>query len=130
VEDQQVTDFSSRGAADGTGPQVDVVAPGDTIMAALSPSVLAPLTECAQTQQPGYFCISGTSMASPHVSGVAALMLEANPQATPTQVKQCLLSTAVEIMSTGFDIHSGLGMVDAEAALACVHALTVTKKWR
>ncbi|HEX8779631.1 MAG TPA: S8 family serine peptidase, partial [Nocardioides sp.] len=91
-EGQQVTDFSSRGTADGAGPQVDVVAPGDRIMAALSPSVLAPLTECAESQQPGYFCISGTSMASPHVSGVAALMLEANPQATPTQVKQCLLS--------------------------------------
>ena len=75
----EITDFSSRGAADGTGPQVDVVAPGDQIMAAVSPSVLLPLTECPDTQQPGYYCISGTSMASPHVSGVAALMIEANP---------------------------------------------------
>ena len=90
-EGQEMVDFSSRGAADGTGPQVDVVAPGDTIMAALSPSVLAPLTECAEIQQPGYFCISGTSMASPHVSGVLALMLEANPEATPDQAKECLL---------------------------------------
>jgi subtilisin family serine protease len=123
-------DFSSRGAADGTGPQVDVVAPGDTIMAALSPSVLVPLTECAEIQQPGYFCISGTSMASPHVSGVVALMLQANPQATPAQVKQCLLSTAVDMMAAGFDIHSGLGMVDAKAALTCVHALTLVKRKR
>ena len=130
VEGQQIVDFSSRGAADGTGPQVDVVAPGDTIMAALSPSVLAPLTECAEIQQPGYFCISGTSMASPHVSGVVALMLQANPQATPAQVKQCLLSTAVDMMTPGFDIHSGLGMVDAKAALTCAHALTLTKKGR
>ena len=130
VEGQQIVDFSSRGAADGTGPQVDVVTPGDTIMAALSPSVLAPLTECAEIQQPGYFCISGTSMASPHVSGVVALMLQANPQATPAQVKQCLLTTAVDMMTPGFDIHSGLGMVDAKAALTCVHALTLTKKRR
>ena len=128
VPGQQIVGFSSRGAADGTGPQVDVVAPGDTIMAALSPSVLAPLTECAEIQQPGYFCISGTSMASPHVSGVVALMLQANPQATPTQVKQCLRSTAVDMMTPGFDIHSGLGMVDTKAALTCVHALTLTKK--
>jgi serine protease AprX len=127
---QEVVDFSSRGAADGTGPQVDVVAPGDTIMAALSPSVLAPLTECAEVQQPGYFCISGTSMASPHVAGVVALMLQANPQATPAEVKQCLLSTAVDMVTPGFDIHSGLGMVDAQAALTCVHALTLAKKKR
>ena len=130
AEGQQMVDFSSRGAADGTGPQVDVVAPGDTIMAALSPSVLAPLTECAEIQQPGYFCISGTSMASPHVSGVAALMLQANPQARPAQVKQCLRSTAVDMMTPGFDIHSGLGMVDTKAALTCVHALTLAKKTR
>ena len=127
---QEITDFSSRGAADGTGPQVDVVAPGDTIMAALSPSVLAPLTECAEIQQPGYFCISGTSMSSPHVSGVVALMLQANPQTTPAQAKQCLLSTAVDMMTPGFDIHSGLGMVDTKAAVACAHALTLTRKRR
>lgn len=130
VPGQEITGFSSRGAADGTGPQVDVVAPGDTIMAALSPSVLAPLTECAEIQQPGYFCISGTSMSSPHVSGVLALMLQANPAATPAQAKQCLLSTAVDMMTPGFDIHSGLGMVDTKAALTCVHALTLTKKRR
>lgn len=130
AEGQQVTDFSSRGAADGTGPQVDVVAPGDTIMAALSPSVLAPLTECAEIQQPGYFCISGTSMSSPHVAGVVALMLEANPGATPAQAKQCLLSTAVDMVTPGLDIHSGRGMVDTEAALTCIHALTVTKRSR
>ena len=127
---QQITDFSSRGEADGTGPQVDVVAPGDAIMAALSPSVLAPLTECAEKQTPGYFCISGTSMSSPHISGVLALMLQANPNATPAQAKQCLLSTADDMMTPGFDIHSGLGMVDTKAALTCVHALTLTKRSR
>ncbi len=127
-EGQQMVDFSSRGAADRTGPQVDVVAPGDTIMAALSPSVLAPLTECPEIQQPGYFCISGTSMASPHVAGVVALMLQANPKARPAQVKRCLRSTAVDMMARGFDIHSGRGMVDAKAAVNCAHALTLVKK--
>jgi serine protease AprX len=125
---QKIVDFSSRGAANRTGPQVDVVAPGDTIMAALSPSVLAPLTECPEIQQPGYFCISGTSMASPHVSGVAALMLQANPRATPAQVKGCLRSTAVDMVTRGFDIHSGLGMVNAKAALNCVHALRLARR--
>ena len=127
---QQITGFSSRGKADGTGPQVDVVAPGDQIMAALSPSVLVPLTECPDAQQPGYFCISGTSMSSPHVAGVVALMLEAHPKAKPAQVKRCLKSTAVDMMKGGFDIHSGRGMVDAEAAVNCAHALTLGKKHR
>jgi serine protease AprX len=126
-ERQKVTGFSSRGAANGKGPQVDVVAPGDTIEAALSPSVLVPLTECAETQQPGYFCISGTSMAAPHVAGVVALMVQANPKATPAQVKRCLKSTAVDMLARGFDIHSGRGMVDAKAAVNCAHALTLGK---
>lgn len=120
---QEMTDFSSRGAADGSGPQVDVVAPGDTIMAALSPSVLVPLTECAEIQTPGYFCISGTSMSSPHVAGVVALMLDANKKATPRQVKRCLRSTAVDMMARGVDIHSGKGMVHTKAALRCAHSL-------
>jgi hypothetical protein len=67
-------------------------------------------------------------MASPHASGVVALMVQANPHAMPAQVKHCLLSTAVDMMAPGFDIHSGLGMLDAKAALTCVHALTLTRK--
>jgi serine protease AprX len=129
-KDQQIVGFSSRGAADGSGPQVDVVAPGDTIMAALSPSVLVPLTECPEIQQPGYFCISGTSMASPHVAGVVALMLDANPRTTPAQARKCLRRTAVDMRARGFDIHSGKGMVDTKAAVTCAHALTLTKKRR
>ena len=125
---QRITGFSSRGSADGTGPQVDVAAPGDSIMAALSPSVLTPLTECAEAQTPGYFCISGTSMAAPHVAGVVALMLQANPQAKPGQVKRCLRSTADDMLARGFDIHSGRGMVDAEAAVNCAHALSLGKR--
>ena len=126
-ERQKVTGFSSRGKENGTGAQVTVVAPGDTIMAALSPSVLVPLTECPDIQQPGYFCISGTSMAAPHVAGVVALMLDANPVATPAQVMRCLRRTAVDLLAPGFDIHSGRGMVDTEAAVSCAHALTLRR---
>lgn len=126
-QDQVVTDFSSRGAADGSGPQVDVIAPGDNIMAAVSPSVLLPLTECPESQQPGYYCISGTSMASPHVSGVAALMYEANPDLTPDQVESCILGTATDVLAPGVDRDSGHGMVDTRDAVACAHALTLAR---
>lgn len=124
-EGMEITDFSSRGAEDGSGPQVHVSAPGDTIMAAVSPSILLPLTECPEIQHLGYYCISGTSMASPHISGVAALMYQANPDLTPAEVKDCITSTAVDMGEPGVDIASGHGMADAEAAVMCAHELTL-----
>ena len=120
----QITGFSSRGAADGTGPQVDVAAPGDQILAPVSPSVLAPLTKCANPAEPLYYCISGTSMAAPHVAGVVALMQQVNPALLPAQAERCLTTTAVNMLAPGRDIHSGFGMVDTKAALRCAYALT------
>ena len=121
----EITGFSSRGAADGTGPQVDVSAPGDRILAPVSPaSVLTPLTQCADPGEPLYYCISGTSMAAPHVAGVVALMQQVNPELLPAQAERCLTTTAVDLLSRGFDISSGHGMVDTVAALRCAHALT------
>ena len=119
----QITDFSSRGAADGTGPQVDVSAPGDQILAPVSPSVLAPLTECADPAEPLYYCISGTSMAAPHVAGVVALMQQVNPELLPAQAERCLTTTAVDMLAVGRDIHSGFGMVDTVEALRCANDL-------
>lgn len=45
-------------------------------------------------------------------------------------MKECLLSTAVDQVTPGFDIHSGLGMVDARAAANCAHALTEVQRAR
>lgn len=55
----------------------------------------------------------GTSMAAPHVAGVAALLLSANPTMTPAQVKQRLTSSAQPPKDTGL----GAGLVDAYKAL-------------
>jgi serine protease AprX len=121
----EITDFSSRGAADGTGPQVDVAAPGDQILAPVSPvSVLTPLTQCLDPAEPLYYCISGTSMAAPHVAGVVALMQEVDPDLLPAQAERCLETTAVDLLAPGVDISSGHGMVDTMAALRCAYALT------
>ena len=51
---------------------------------------------------------------------MAALLKSAKPNATPEEVKRCLQKTARNICSPGWDIHSGYGVVDAKAALACV----------
>jgi len=60
--------------------------------------------------------IAGTSMASPHVAGVAALMLSADPDLTPSQIATMITSTATNID----DPRQGYGRVDADAALAAV----------
>ena len=64
-----------------------------------------------------YAYMSGTSMACPHVSGVAALILAVYPQYTNDLVRQTLQSTAEDLGAPGWDIYYGYGLVDAEAAV-------------
>jgi serine protease len=64
-----------------------------------------------------YAVFSGTSMATPHVSGVAALVLAANPSLTPAEVRAILESAAVDLGSPGKDPTYGYGLVDAYAAV-------------
>ncbi len=69
------------------------------------------------------FCtvvMSGTSMASPHVAGVAALLLGEDPSLTPDTVRDILQGTARERGAAGWDPLYGWGLVDASAAVAAV----------
>ena len=70
-----------------------------------------------------YAYMSGTSMAAPHVSGVAALLFSARPSATPDQVKQALLSTARDLGPADYDEAYGFGLVQAKAALNALSRL-------
>jgi minor extracellular serine protease Vpr len=56
---------------------------------------------------------SGTSMAAPHIAGVAALMLQANPDLTPEQAKAAMMNTAVPLVDGTTIPRSGAGRVDA-----------------
>ncbi len=65
----------------------------------------------------GYWFYQGTSMASPHVAGVAALIISKGIATAPDDVRNVLESTAEDKGPTGWDSRYGYGIVDAYAAL-------------
>jgi hypothetical protein len=65
----------------------------------------------------GYLVFCGTSMATPHVSGVAALLRAQNPTWTNQQIVDRMLSTARDLGAPGRDDYYGYGLVDAAYAL-------------
>jgi thermitase len=66
----------------------------------------------------GYVKMSGTSMATPHVSAVAALLAAAQPHGSVRALRTRLDATAHDLLAPGRDLATGFGMVDATAALA------------
>jgi subtilisin family serine protease len=64
-----------------------------------------------------YSTKSGTSMATPHVAGAAALALQANPNLDHFGMKQVLMDTAVDLGPAGWDNTYGVGRVDAYDAV-------------
>jgi len=90
--------FSSRGPAGKSTIKPDLVAPGEQIYS---------------TVNGGYGYMSGTSMATPHVSGVVALMLQVNSSLTPSDVKRILEETAMDLGEKGKDNIYGSGLVNA-----------------
>jgi PKD repeat protein len=63
---------------------------------------------------------SGTSAAAPHAAGVAALLLERSPGATPDAIYVTLESTAFDMMTAGFDHDSGYGLIQADLAVDAI----------
>jgi serine protease len=60
-----------------------------------------------------YITLGGTSMSTPHVAGIAALLLEANPGLGPSQIESILTRTARDLGPRGFDTGYGYGLVNA-----------------
>lgn len=65
----------------------------------------------------------GTSAAAPHAAAIAALLKSANPSLTPTQIRNALTSTAIDIEGAGVDRNSGAGIIMAFQALQAIGAV-------
>ena len=110
--DLQLTGYTN------VGPNVSLAAPGGDFRNCCGGGggVLS-TTYNFVTHTPNYAYYSGTSMAAPHVTGVAALVLAANPSMTNTQLRQRLQSTAVDVGAPGRDDRYGYGVVNAYNAV-------------
>lgn len=108
------------GGGSNYGDSLDVVAPGVDIWT-------TGINTLYSTQ-------TGTSMAVPHVAGVAALILSASPNLTTTQVRKAIESTCQKIATSGYSSNSahpngtwintfGHGLVDAYAAVSAVRTI-------
>ncbi len=105
------------------GSIVALAAPGGDTSSSSSNGILSTLN--AGTTTPGadsYAYYQGTSMATPHVAGVAALMLSAKPTATPDEIKAALQSSARAFPATCSQC--GSGILDAAAAVAAINGTT------
>lgn len=103
-----LADFSSRGPSILEGLKPDVTAPGVIIYSA------AILSKTGDVVDPsGFLAISGTSQATPHVAGSAALIKQLNPSFTPEQIKSALISSATTDVFTAADKAARVGVLDA-----------------
>jgi len=106
------------------GLQTDVTAPG---VAVLSTMPTYPVTLTTQYgYQTSYDALSGTSMATPVVSGLAGLLFSVNPALTAAQVKGMIESSAGD--GASFNLTSGFGPVHAAAAVTLAGQAESTPK--
>ncbi|BEL03555.1 hypothetical protein Q0Z83_017460 [Actinoplanes sichuanensis] len=111
------TDANDRIATYSTaGTYADVAAPGTNILSTYP------------TSRGGYKTMSGTSMASPHVAAVAALLKSVDPALTPDQIETTLEKTATDLGTPGFDKDFGNGLINPVAALAAIAPTTPVTK--
>ena len=132
TRDGVVSDYSSRGLAGNLATYPDISAPGDTITSSCRPYLAICSTGGDPKNGPGaqdigtFNTISGTSMAAPHIAGIVAQLVQANPNATPAQIENAIKSTAYKFSfgapyqagplgTTSFD--KGYGLVDVVAAV-------------
>ena len=98
------TNSDAKAPFSSFGPAVDVSAPGVSI--------------ASTYRNNKYYAMSGTSMATPHVAGLAALIRSLHPKFTLAQVETAIKSTALDLGNAGRDNVFGHGRIQAPLALA------------
>ncbi|MBR1644141.1 MAG: S8 family peptidase [Bacteroidales bacterium] len=100
-----IASFSSHGPAFGDGVKPEISAPGYEVVSSVSSYYNASYSNSASTRIDGraynWTTFSGTSMSSPAVTGIVALMLQANPHLTVDEVREILFTTARNDNITG-----------------------------
>ncbi|GAI29765.1 unnamed protein product, partial [marine sediment metagenome] len=107
------------------GPEVNVVAPGVNIRSTVPNYVTADNPTAAL-----YLNWPGTSMAAPHVSGLAALILSVNRSLTPRRVREIIETTADNLGPAGKDDDFGYGRINCEKAIALLTGGTIFRWWK
>jgi len=130
--DAALSGFSSRAEASRLSEYPDIAAPGDLITSPCSqgdPGQVVCSTGAETRWAPVYGTISGTSMATPHVAGVIALMYQARPDLTPAEVENVIKDTAIKLTTDGPYVNDpsnpggttnpgfGAGLIDVPAIL-------------
>lgn len=112
------------------GWKVSVSAPGCAVKDNLEVAGILSLNSKKCGPQANLFCFkkntladayvlnSGTSMAAPHVAGLAAVAWTAAPEATPLMIRQAIQRTALSLSKTSFDFQNGFGRVAAAGLIA------------
>jgi subtilisin family serine protease len=110
--DRQLASYSSFGST------IDIAAPGgDVGDGDVSFGIMSTVWNFV-TSSPSYDVFQGTSMAAPHVTGVAALLLAGSPGLSASQLRSRLLDFAVDAGAAGPDSRYGAGIVNARNSLA------------
>jgi serine protease AprX len=118
IEDDVWADFSARGTTQDGYFKPEIYAPGKDIISVLSDSSRWDLDYPEKVVLPEeYIRLSGTSMSAPMVTGAVALLLQAEPDLTPDQVKYRLVNASASIQGYPYlDVHVALTTYTTENA--------------
>lgn len=106
----------TRASYSSYGATVKIAAPGGELAFGSSYGVLSSTWNYVNNS-PSVAFWQGTSMAAPHVTGIAALLLAREPSLTPEQLRERLYATAIDIGAAGPDQFFGAGLINARNTL-------------